>query len=59
MASAKECDLCGTLYKDKSIIPSYIMERKDLIVHYYDLCPDCYKSFREWLDKHKQKEDTE
>ena len=59
MASAKECDRCGELYKDKSLIPSYIIDHKNLINYSYDLCPKCYSSFTQWLNKYKQKEDIE
>ena len=57
MASAKECDRCGELYKEKTIFSDYIAEHKNLIFHQYDLCPKCFSSFREWFDKYKQKEE--
>ncbi|MBK6089649.1 hypothetical protein [Ruminococcus difficilis] len=57
MANAKECDRCGELYKEKSLVPSYIVEHKNLINYFYDLCPKCYSSFTQWLNKYKQKEE--
>lgn len=57
MASAKECDRCGTLYKDKSLIANYISEYKNLINYNYDLCPKCYKSFHQWFNKYKHDEE--
>ena len=59
MASAKECDRCGELYKEKTIFSEYIAEYKNLIFYQYDLCPKCLSSFREWFNKYKQKEDAE
>ena len=53
MANAKECDRCGELYKDKSLISNYIIEYKNLINYSYDLCPKCYSSFTQWLNKYK------
>ena len=58
MANAKECDRCGELYKEKTIFSDYISEYKGLILRRYDLCPKCFSSFTQWLNKYKQKEDT-
>lgn len=56
MASAKECDRCGELYKDKALFSNYIVEYKCLNKHTYDLCPSCYKSFDQWFNKYRKKE---
>jgi hypothetical protein len=57
MANAKECDRCGELYKHSPLGACYIVNYKYLEPQTYDLCPKCYSSFTQWLNKHKQKEE--
>lgn len=59
MADAKECDRCGIIYKPIKFGWYYITERDTLITHNYDLCSNCRKAFKQWLNKCKQKEDAE
>ena len=62
MACAKKCDRCGKLYEQYNLLnskknPHGIMTLNlDGQRRYYghdamDLCPECMKEFREWLER--------
>lgn len=59
MANAKECDRRGIIYKPPKFGWYYIMEHDTLITNNYDLCSNCRKAFKRWLNEYKQKEDNE
>lgn len=61
MALARKCDRCGNLYEVLYIninhkrLNSIIIADRDMIGSYsnhgiFDLCPECLKSFKSWLN---------
>lgn len=63
--NAKKCDRCGTFYENynescskddpNSLVPaSTDAELKYFIYDTIELCPECMKSFKEWLAKVSQ-----
>ena len=58
MADAKECDLCGKLYKDREIKgKGTILLGKvngDDDTEELDLCPSCELELKKWFDSHKK-----
>lgn len=67
--TALECDRCGKLYKPYEFTDLALSQNsfrfykvtKEMIPdnysHYLDLCPDCQKKLREWLENGKEKTD--
>lgn len=63
--NAKKCDRCGTYYKnyneryDKNKPNSLALASTDAELKYFvygaiELCPECMKSFKEWLARVSQ-----
>lgn len=63
--NAKKCDRCGTFYANynercnknnpNSVVPaSADSERKYFSYDVIELCPECMKSFKEWLARVSQ-----
>lgn len=63
--NAKKCDRCGVFYENynqkyskinpNSLIPASMdEERKYFSYDAIELCPECMKSFKEWLAKVSQ-----
>ncbi len=50
MASAKKCDVCGTLYEQD--VRPHIRVVHEMLQgeEIYDLCPECQKKLENWLD---------
>ena len=59
MAEAKECDICGKLFKPNSIkvgdIGLYIVKNYgNSHIKEIDLCPSCQLELKKWFDSHKK-----
>ena len=54
MASAKKCDVCGTLYEQD--VRPYIRVVHEMFQgeEIYDLCPECQSKLETWLDDYKE-----
>ena len=63
MASAKECDRCGSFYNNKSrIFDNYYSVTENTPLIYgksVDLCPDCENKLSEWVNEFKRKENAQ
>lgn len=57
MSVAAKCDRCGKLYepiesglKHRPRISYEDMYNELIPIRYYDLCPDCDKTFKAWVE---------
>ena len=53
MASVMKCDICGEIYKERSVKPWIKMQRMfdtgALPPMYYDACPNCSKKIMDFM----------
>ena len=57
MSVRRVCDRCGKGV-ETGLLPKQLV-RKGLFDRWYDLCPDCYAEFDEWIKGKKYEPKTE